>query len=325
MSKETNQDHGVPEMLYKYRDLSIRTLSMLVCDELYFADSGTFNDPLDTRPGLDSDVDDTELERIVRTLVERREQSHLEAAAKTMGLRGSRATEYIERHSHRRAEKHIEHINYYATEPDYDTEEHRRFLLNKSIESELLGRYENGIVSFTERANCPLMWSHYGDQHRGICVGYSVPPDAVDDVHKVEYGGSRLVQASKVAAMLDGSGDARTQVDEAVLLRKAESWGYEQEWRLVGRRGSHGSPLEMEEVVFGLKCDAIAEYIVMKVLHKRATEVRFFKIRETPGTFELTKHALEDAEELFATFPRRHLSVLEAFEPAPSISSSKTE
>ena len=325
MSRKMQQDKGAPAMLYKYRDLSIRTLRMLVADELYFANPRTFNDPLDTRPALQSDVDEAKLEHIVRVLVERREQSQLEDAARTMDLGGSRAAEYIERHSQRRAEQHVRNINYYATEPDYDTEEYRRFLLSESIESELLGQYEKGIVSFAERANCPLMWSHYGDQHRGICVGYSVPPDAVDEVHKVQYGGSRRVQASRVAAMLDGSDDARTQVDEAVLLRKAESWSYEQEWRLVGRRGPHASILEMEEVVFGLKCDAIGEYIVMKVLHGRAGQVGFSKIRETPGTFELTKRALDDPEELFASFPRRHLSILEALGPVPSTPSKRTD
>ena len=325
MSKRTKQGKEIPSLLYKYRDLSLRTLSMIVDDNLYFADPRTFNDPLDSRPALDSDVDDNELERIVRVLVEQREKLRLEAAAKTMGLLGSRATDYIGQQSQVQAEKHIKNINYYSTEPDYNPEERRKFLLEQSIESELLGQYEKGIVSLAERANCPLMWSHYGDQHRGICVGYSVPPDAAGDLHRVEYGGSRLVQASKVGEMLKGSDDARTQVDKAVFLRKAGSWGYEQEWRLVGRRGLQASPLEMEEVVLGLKCDVIAEYIVMKLLQGRAQEVRFSKIRETPGAFELTKQSLDDPEELFATLPRRHLSILEALTAVPSDSSNRVE
>ena len=95
-------------------------------------------------------------------------------------------------------------------------------MLRYRIELELLQRYEKGIVALAERADCPLLWSHYGDQHGGICIGYSVPTDTVDDVHKVNYGGSRQVSASLVAAMLAESDDARMQVDEAVLLRKAE-------------------------------------------------------------------------------------------------------
>jgi hypothetical protein len=40
-------------------------------------------------------------------------------------------------------------------------------------------------VALGARADCPLMWSHYGDQHNGICIGYSIPDDAT--VHRVRY------------------------------------------------------------------------------------------------------------------------------------------
>jgi hypothetical protein len=47
-----------------------------------------------------------------------------------------------------------------------------------------------------ERADCQLMWSHYGDQHHGVCIGYSVPADS--QVHEVRYGGEPVVKASLV-------------------------------------------------------------------------------------------------------------------------------
>jgi hypothetical protein len=81
-----------------------------------------------------------------------------------------------------------------------------------------------------------------------------VPAEIGEDLHKVKYGGSRLVPTSKVIAMLNGDGDARREVDEAILLRKAASWRYEREWRLIGQRGLQDSPLELEEVIFGMRC-----------------------------------------------------------------------
>ena len=85
---------------------------------------------------------------------------------------------------------------------------------------ELLRRYDKGVFSLAQRVTCPFMWSHYGGQHRGLCFGYSIPAEASADSQKIRYGGSRLVQASDVAAMLDGDDDARNRVDEAVLLKK---------------------------------------------------------------------------------------------------------
>ena len=308
------REKRLPTRLYKYRDLTARTLEMVVGDQLHFADPSTFNDPLDTRPSLDDDVDESELGRILRILIERSTAAEMRTGAKAMKLKDSRTRDWIEKHSRRQAERRIAEIEYGASDPDYDFETALRSQLRYCIELELLWGYEKGIVSFAKREDCPLMWSHYGDQHRGICLGYSVPERAIEDVHKVAYGGGRLVKASDVGAMLDGDDEARARVDAAVMLRKAESWYYEREWRLIGRRGTEGSPLELEEIIFGMKCKESAKYTVMKALEKRSGSVKFYEMREERGTFNLRKDELIYDGELFVHFPQRHLDLLEGFE-----------
>ena len=308
------RENRLPRRLYKYRDLTARTLDMVVGDLLHFADPSTFNDPLDTRPSLDTDVDESELGRILGSLIERSAATKMRAGAKAMKLKDSRTRGWIQKHSRRQAEQRIAEIEYSATNPDYDFETALRSQLRYSIELELLRGYEKGIVSFAERDDCPLMWSHYGDQHRGVCLGYSVPEKSTANVHRVAYGGARLVKASDVGAMLDGDDEARSRVDAAVMLRKAESWSYEREWRLVGPRGTEGSPLELEEVIFGMKCEDSAKYTVMKALEGRSGSVEFYEMREERGTFNLRKVELAYGGELFVNFPQRHLGLLEGFE-----------
>ena len=303
----------IPKRLYRYQKFGVRTLGMLVRDNLYYSNPSTFNDPLDTRPSIAADLDNGKLEKIVCALVQERTSAEMTAASMTMKVKGAKTTHHIRRRSRYEAEWVLAEIEYNAQNSDYDLQEHKRSLLRYRIELELLQRYEKGIVALAERADCPLMWSHYGDQHGGICIGYSVPTDTVDNVHKVNYDGSRQVNASLVAAMLAESDDARMRVDEAVLLRKAESWHYEQEWRLVGSRGLQNSRLELEEVVFGLKCEAVGKYIAMKALEGREYPVEFYEIREEFATFNLKKHALSYDDELFAHFPRRYLAILELF------------
>ena len=259
------REKRLPTRLYKYRDLTARTLGMVVGDQLHFADPSTFNDPLDTRPSVEDDVDKGELGRILRILTERNTAADMRAGAKAMKLTEPRTKDWIEKHSRNQADERIAEIEYGASDPDYDFETALRSQLRYCIELELLRGYEKGIVSFAERDDCPLMWSHYGAQHRGICLGYSVPKKSTEDVQKVAYGGGRLVKASDVGAMLDGDDEARARVDAAVMLRKAESWSYEREWRLIGRRGTEGSPLELEEIIFGMKCKESVKYTVMKL------------------------------------------------------------
>ena len=300
--------------LYKYRALTARTLDMVVGDRLHFADPSTFNDPLDTRPSVEADVDNGELERILGTLIERSTAAEMRAGAKAMKLTEPRTRDWIQKHSRRQAERRIGEIEYGATDPDYEYETALRSQLRYCIELELLRGYEKGIVSFAERDDCPLMWSHYGDQHRGICVGYSVPEKFTGDLQEVAYGGGRLVKASDVGAMLDGDDEARSRVDADVLLRKADSWSYEEEWRLIGRRGTEGSPLELEEVIFGMKCEESVKFTVMKALKNRSRQVKCYEMREERGTFTLGKNELTYDDELFVHFPVRHLDLLEGFE-----------
>lgn len=303
----------IPERLYKYRAFSNRTLDALIADQIFFADPGTFNDPLDTKPTLDPDIDADALAAILAQLVEQRVSAEMNAAAETIRYSGPKTISHIAAHSRRRAEQVVAEIRYHATNPEYDIEDPARLLFGQYVEDELLRRYGKGIFSLAERANCPLMWSHYGDQHRGVCIGYSIPARAAGGLHKISYGGSRLIAASAVAAMLDGDEEARRKVDDAVLTKKAIDWRYEREWRLVGPRGPQDSPLEMEEVVFGMRCSHAVKFAIAKALADRSRPVRFYEIRERHGRFLLGRYTL-DIDELSVSLPRRALDRYGHFE-----------
>ncbi|MGS1016139.1 DUF2971 domain-containing protein [Allosphingosinicella humi] len=306
-------DRVTPKRLYKYRSFSDLTLGMLVEDTVFFADPTTFNDPLDTKPTLDTDIPNAALEGILAQLIEERTGAEMKAAAKTIRYNGPKTVDHIARQSRKAADRLLADIRYNATGPFYEeNDDPEKFLLGHYVETELLRRYDRGVFSLAQRANCPLMWSHYGDQHRGICLGYSIPDEAAGDLHKMKYGGSRLVQASDVSAMLGGDKAARDRVDEAVLLKKARPWAYEREWRLLGPRGSQHSPLELKEVVFGMRCPSAVMFGVIKALTGRDRPVRFYEIREQHGRFLLDKR-VADTDELLATHPRRHRRIYEVF------------
>lgn len=233
-------------------------------------------------------------------------------SAKSLKYRGPKTIDHIARHSQKEATRLLDEIRYHATDPSYEGDDSLRWLLRQYLEYEFLRRYDRGIVSFGSRAACPLMWSHYGDQHNGICAAYSIPAEAEPSLHKITYGGSRKVLASDVAAM-ENDTVARGRVDDAVLLRKAASWGYEREWRLIGKRGVQDSPLELEEVIFGIRCKSTVKFTIVQALANRGKSVRFFEMRELAGTFRLKKYLL-DTDELSASLPRRSRSVHEMFE-----------
>ncbi|MEQ1611902.1 MAG: DUF2971 domain-containing protein [Hyphomicrobiaceae bacterium] len=301
-----------PARLYKFRPFNDHVLDMLLFDRLFYSDPSTFNDPLDTKPSLKCDISTEELERVLGTLVEQRTRAELMAAAKTIKYSGPKTLDHIELQSRKRSQRVIEDIRYHATNPEYGSADPEQFLLAHSIEEELLRRFDKGIVSFATRDVCPLMWSHYGDQHKGICVGYSVRDEAQQSLYKVKYGHARAVTARDVEAMLSGNDAARRRVDEAVFVRKAAAWRYEHEWRLIGHRGLQDSPLELEEVVFGLRCSDTVKFTVVSALAKRTRPLSLFEVFHQNGSFELRKRELETTD--FGTyFPRRVHDAMEAF------------
>ena len=79
--------------------------------------------------------------------------------------------------------------------------------------------------------------------------------------------------------MLDGDEATRRKVDEAVLTRKAIDWRYDA--NRAYRRGAQDSPLELEEIVFGMRCSHTVEYFtIVKALADRHRPVKFYEIRE---------------------------------------------
>ncbi|MBK7209351.1 MAG: DUF2971 domain-containing protein [Dokdonella sp.] len=83
-----------------------------------------------------------------------------------------------------------------------------------------------GLVCLSARFDDPVQWAHYGDSHRGICLGFEV---ADADVIKVEYIDSRTSDF-----------DFRESLDLSLpdflrhaLSKKFKHWQYEQEHRLI--------------------------------------------------------------------------------------------
>lgn len=307
-------EQSLPRRLYKYKAFTPLSLELLLADQVFFADPSTFNDPLDTRPRLEADLDNAELQSLLVRLAEARLALELAAAAKGMRTDGPKTQAHILSRSQALAQALADEVDQDARHPDLTVprEAAKTRLLRHAIERELLHRYERGILSLASRHDCPLMWSHYGDQHRGLCIGYSVPERQALELHKVSYGGHRRVMASDVRDMLNGEEEARRRVDEGVLLRKAHSWRYEREWRLIGTRGLSDSPLELEEVIFGLRCPEVVRHSVARALSGRHRKVKLYAITERPGTF-LLRRAPVDEEELAAEYPRRALDVWEDF------------
>jgi hypothetical protein len=54
------------------------------------------------------------------------------------------------------------------------------------------------MLCFSRTSSNILMWSHYGDNHKGICLGFDVPDEFARDVRYVS-------SIQEVASLIDGT------------------------------------------------------------------------------------------------------------------------
>lgn len=304
-----------PTTFYRYRGFSTNTLDSLCHDRLYFAHPGTFNDPLDCSPTLESDSSLEELRHLLSVLVRRRVRSEVLASLSLARVKGESAAEHAEKRAISEARDQLANIAYNATEQEYAASELEveGWLLSTQIERELHRHYERGVCCFSTTYASPLLWSHYGEQHRGLCIGYGLDRRPKPEMHGVVYGGGRSVRTSLLTrALVHEDPTARRELDRDVLLRKARGWSYEKEYRLLGIQGDQDSPLRLKEITFGLRCPMSVVHTVVKALAGRNGGMRYFQMFEVRGRFVLRRSEV-DLAELGMYMPKTALSGAEVF------------
>ncbi|WP_223999047.1 DUF2971 domain-containing protein [Aureimonas sp. SA4125] len=112
--------------------------------------------------------------------------------------------------------------------------QYRRF-----VESVRHQKLSLGIAAFSESWDNELMWAHYADGFRGICIAYDVESllDGLEDqtatLARMAYG--------EQPQTVEVSGRDEGEHARAILSTKSLKWVYEREWRLfVTSRGQAG-------------------------------------------------------------------------------------
>lgn len=93
-----------------------------------------------------------------------------------------------------------------------------------------------GMTCFAEQADHPLMWSHYADSHRGVCVEFdpsALPKGQTYLTIKVIYRDHRADFHFPKGKRVDRRLDVLR-----VLNTKGRTWEHEKEWRIVRMSGA---------------------------------------------------------------------------------------
>ncbi|MCG2757311.1 MAG: DUF2971 domain-containing protein [Desulfobacteraceae bacterium] len=117
---------------------------------------------------------------------------------------------------------------------------HNEYLIRVQTEIESMG-----VCAFSLALENRLMWSHYADDHRGICLTYAIPQSFIDvnvdkiiGITNVDYDNTLsdwfLNEVPKLTKLTSFEEYAKTLLKKALTV-KAKEWGYEEEVRFLRR------------------------------------------------------------------------------------------
>lgn len=153
---------------------------------------------------------------------------------------------------------------------------------------------DKGLVCFSQSWSNQVLWSHYSDNHRGICLGF----DAKDDLAKrVQYIPHRL--------RFPFNREPDLHVMEQMLYTKYDAWSYEQEARIWVNRMEADDGLYFAEiddkdltlcqVILGARCN-VERSVIEEATKTYKTPVEILKARLSWTSFDVVEDQAGFAE-----------------------------
>lgn len=122
-----------------------------------------------------------------------------------------------------------------------------------------------GICCFCATPRNPILWAHYADEHRGVCLQFDVAADvAAFTSLEVKYD-----DAFPTTSVFDDSNAGAL----LPFLRKSTDWSYEREWRKF-KPGESGVPMPFRPqalagVFFGCRCPDPDREFILELIEQR--------------------------------------------------------
>jgi Protein of unknown function (DUF2971) len=151
------------------------------------------------------------------------------------------------------------------------------------------------VACFSERRDSILLWSHYADHHRGICIEYETRwlsiPEAIGLLHPVNYHPEFFDVTEYFRSLPQEYNNWMLWI---AACHKSPEWAYEREWRYIDISFRDRHPIRPKSIILGAciapdsRADLIKIFSVAGIpllqasLNPRRFEVRISSV-QTPA------------------------------------------
>lgn len=143
-----------------------------------------------------------------------------------------------------------------------------------------------GVVCLSTRADSILMWSHYAEHHRGMCLGFA-GDDAPDPgrIHQVRYSDKYPEPAFDRIWHADGMA--------SILTTKHTGWAYEEEYRMINTTAHMhiDYPGPLTQIIFGLRTTTADQILIRRVVGDDPS-ITFHQVEQSADSYALTLRSL---------------------------------
>jgi len=148
----------------------------------------------------------------------------------------------------------------------------------EEIRIEYVNQYLNDVrvACFSKRKDSMLMWSHYSNEHKGICLEFESENILFKIGDDVKY--SKKIPILYISNSNDLEEDSLMHAYSKIVHTKEMDWQYEKEYRLFGNNSDNikkYNPNDLKAIYFGLRCEK--EEIEKIIFSVPNPNVNFFK------------------------------------------------
>lgn len=244
---------NIPKHLYKYRSMNTKkdrehTLHILSHNEIYFAKCTEFNDPFDCNLHISCEGDFNIHKEKLRKMYPGLSEKKLDI----------------------QTQKDLQKENIKKSERKVNNN------IRRIIE-------QAGIFSMSAKRDNLLMWSHYADYHKGICIEFKTTNGKLFgcDLLNVDY----VVNYPKLT-LYD---EVDSEFAKKTVRTKSEDWKYEEEWRIIYKEiGCQNFPSEeISGVILGSRISERNKALVFKCLSENNCKVKLYEAHKCKEKFGL--------------------------------------
>jgi hypothetical protein len=266
-------------ILYKYAAISER-LKDILAGKHYFATADQLNDPFEVKFDLEMSPDFRPFTRTEFGPISTMPDKGRATLAQRLSVYRWRLRSYIRRFPLKVLEWLI--LAEYRKRLPQLREHKKSFLLAELART-------TGISCYSEFSDNTQMFSHYGQQHRGVCIGFEFFGQGTGGVFgpaPVHYTNAYPILREFPA---DGNYDHWIQ---GTVFTKETAWEYEREWRCFTIDGPGlrevAAFCKVSSITFGCRATEESKSMVRELVHSTCGDIPLFQAKRSTRTYSLS-------------------------------------